>query len=357
MNEQMNGLPENREHYPYVTRSLLRLHEEGGLRNVASIDVEPDYGYIARLNYQDGSHRITYGNDLGLNIGAACDLAKDKGHTKFMLKQIDINHPKGSTFLLPWWTEKIMPTQVARGNTSIRTSDQAFGYVETELGYPVYTKPVDGSKGGDIYKVHSPEELEETIALYDEKKIRVAIVEEPILMPDYRIVSLDGELISAYERVPLTVVGDGKSTIEGLLSGLQEQFEAEGRDTRLDSEDPHIAKHLDKNGLSIADVPEVDQSIVLLPVSNLSMGGTSREVSGEIHERWAKLAAFIGQNFNLRLCGVDLACTDITNPESDYSVIEVNATPGLDHYAASGDVQRVVVDQLYIRVFDALPRY
>ena len=197
---EMRNIPESREHYPYVTRSLLRLFESGVLSNVSGLDVEPDYGYVARINYIDGSHRVTYGNDLGLNVGAACDLAKDKGHTKFILRQIGVNCPKGTEFILPWWAEKITPTQIARGNKTVRTSESAHEYIQTELGYPVYTKPVDGSKGGDIYKVHSKDELEETMALYDDKKVRVAIVEEPIIMPDYRIVSLDGELISAYER-------------------------------------------------------------------------------------------------------------------------------------------------------------
>ena len=33
--------------------------------------------------------------------------------------------------------------------------------IQEELGYPVYTKPVDSSKGGDIYKVPSANELGE----------------------------------------------------------------------------------------------------------------------------------------------------------------------------------------------------
>ena len=139
---------------------------------------------------------------------------------------------------------------------------------------------------------------------------------------------------------------------------MQEQFESEGRDTRLSPEDPHILKHLSKQDITLSHVPDQNESVVLLPVSNLSMGGTSREVSGELHVRtMGKTRSYYWKNFSLRLCGVDLVRTDITNPNSDYSVIEVNATPGLDHYASSGEAQRQVVDRLYIRVFDALPSF
>ncbi|HSH56030.1 MAG TPA: hypothetical protein VK983_04355 [Candidatus Limnocylindrales bacterium] len=355
MSEFLPNFPEPKDHYPYVTRSLLRLYESGALQDVADIDVEPDYGYVSRITYHDGNHRITYGNDLGLNTGASSDLAKDKGHTKFMLETIGVEHPKGEEFLLPWWADKIRPSQAARGNQALRTSDMADAYIQDELGYPVYTKPVDGSKGGDIYKVHSANELGEVMDLYDEKKVRVAIVEEPIDMPDYRVVTLDGELISAYRRIPLTVLGDGESSVRGLLDKLQAQFDAEGRDTRLDADDYRIVTHLQKQGLTVESRLAEGQDLVLVPVSNLSMGGTSEDVTDKIHSHWSDLAAYTAKNFNLRLCGVDLACSDITDSESPYSVIEVNAAPGLDHYAASGDKQKQTVDKLYTRVFNALP--
>src|SRR5690606_34567113 len=102
------------------------------------------YGYVTRLSYTDGSHRITYGNDLGLNNAAACDLAKDKGHTKFMLRTMGVDCPAGDEFILPWWEEKIGETQRARGNANIKTVDMIPEYIDQELDYPVYLKPVDG---------------------------------------------------------------------------------------------------------------------------------------------------------------------------------------------------------------------
>ncbi|HKX73054.1 MAG TPA: hypothetical protein VJM32_03510 [Candidatus Saccharimonadales bacterium] len=329
--------------------------KKGLLTNVVSVDIEPDYGYVARLTYLNGLHRITYGNDLGLNNAAACDLAKDKGHAKFMLRTIGVECPAGDEFILPWWEEMIGQTQRERGNTSLRTTDDIPDYIEQQMGYPVYLKPVSGSKGGDIFTVQNRAELEMVVELYNEKRIRVIVVEAPVKMPDYRVVVLDGELISAYRRVPLTVVGDGVHTIKELLAQLQQRYDDEGRDTQLNPDDERIRRHLAQDNMTVTDIPEAGRSLVLVPISNLSAGGTSEDITDSIHERWTNLAAQISENFNLRLIGLDLACEDITSPTAKYSVIEVNSSPGLDHYALSGDAQKELVDQFYIKILNALP--
>lgn len=355
MAEFQAQVPEIREHYAYVTRSLIRLFVEGELPNVTSIDVEPDYGYTTRITYTDGSHRITYGNDLGLNPGASEDLAKDKGHTKFLLRTIGVQCPDGEEFLLPWWAETIGESQEKRGNDSMRTTSDAREYVESTFGFPVYIKPVAGSKGLGVRRVDNDEELQAAIDELETARSRVAVIEEVINMPDYRIVTLDGKLISAYQRVPLRVVGDGRQSIRNLLATLQEKFDADGRDTILTPDDPRFARQLSKIGLDLDSVPASGSDIRLADISNLSAGGTSVDVAQELHPRWVDLTAYVGENFNLRLLGLDLACMDITGPNSDYSTLEVNSTPGLDHYASSGDEQQRIVDGLYASVFNAFP--
>lgn len=342
-------------HYAYVTRSAIRLFNAGLLTNVTDIDVEPDYGYTTRLTYDDSSHRITYGNDLGLNPGAACDLAKDKGHAKFMLRTIGVNTPKGTELLLPSWADRIRASQAQKGNQSLRTTDQGVEYIESELGFPCYIKPVSGSKGLGVERVETPAETDRVFAAYDADRVRVAIIEQAVPFPDYRIVVLDNELISAYRRIPLTVVGSGRQTIAELIAEKQATYIAEGRDTVLDPQDARIAARLGKLGISLASVLPDKEGLSLMSISNLSAGGTSVDVTDQLHPRWAELAGYIARNFNLRICGVDLACADIRVAEADYSVLEVNASPGLDHYASSGKEQQSIVDGLYTKVLNAYP--
>lgn len=347
-------IPEIKTHYPYVTRSVVRLFGMRALTNVESVDVEPKYGYVTRLNYTNGDHRVTYGNDLGLNTGSAQDLAKDKGHTKFILRQIGVNCPDGEEFLLPWWADSMRASR-AQKDTAILTTDDASSYIADTVGYPVYVKPVSGSKGASIFKVENDQELTQAFAGYEESRVKVAMVEEPILMPDYRVVVLDGELISAYERVPLEVIGDGLRTVDQLIEAKQAEFDAIDRDTNLHKIRGQIETHLAQRSLSMKSVVPAGASQVLVPVSNLSTGGTSVDVGDRLHARWSEMAAMIASNFNLRLVGVDLACDDITSSEANYSVLEINSTPGLDHYAQSGEAQRLKVDELYTKALNAFP--
>ncbi len=348
-------IPKEKAHYTYVTRRILHLLQLGKLDNVVGVEVEPEYGYLTKLTYTDGSHRITYGNDLGLNNAAACDLSKDKGYTKFMLRQLGIACPDGQEFLLPWWYEKIHTPQQKRGHDEFKTADQATAYVHDSIGYPVYVKPIDGSKGSNIFKVFDDASLESVLQLYEEKRVRLAVIEQPVEMPDYRIVVLDGELISAYERIALTVVGDGINSIRTLIAIVQGQYEKEGRDTRVDPGDERIVSFLAGQGKTVDDVPKSGESVVLVPISNLSAGGTSHDVGATVHPRWVEMAASIAKHFNLRLIGLDLACQDITSADAAYCVFEVNGSPGLDHYALSGDAQKELVDELYAKVLNAFP--
>jgi D-alanine-D-alanine ligase-like ATP-grasp enzyme len=198
-------------------------------------------------------------------------------------------------------------------------------------------------------------ELEDIFAKYEENKIRVAMVEEPVEMPDYRIVTLDGEAISAYRRLPLSVVGNGKDSVGRLLDILQADFIEQGRDTKIIVDDLRILDHLNKQGKDLNYIPDEDDRLVLADISNLSAGGTSEDVTETVAPEWIDLAAMIASNFNLRLCGVDIACEDISDGDAAYSILEVNAAPGLDHYASSGEKQENIVRSLYAKVFNTSP--
>lgn len=342
--------PESKAHYAYATRRMLHLHGDGRLPDVVAIDVEPDYGYITRLTYRDGAFRITSGNDLGVDAASSVELARDKGHTKFLLRRLGIDHPQGREFLLPWWADSIRPSHERRGNPALVTAASAASYVEDELSYPVYVKPVAGTKGEGVRRVESAVGLEHALHELEQARARAAVVEESIDLPDYRIVTFDGELVCAYRRVPLHVVGDGASRLDDLIDALQRRLHHAGRDVAVNGSDPRIASRLDAMGLDLATVLGSGEVITLTDVSNLAAGGTAEDVADRIHPRWIELAAGIASAFDLRLCGTDLACADIASDTSEHCVLEVNATPGLEHFAASGVEQHALVDAFYQRV-------
>ncbi|GAA3219409.1 hypothetical protein [Actinocorallia longicatena] len=340
-----------KRHYPYVTRKLLELREEGMLPNVAGIEVEPEYGYVTRVRYTNGAVRLTRGNDVGLNSGAACEVVKDKAHTKFFLRGSGYRCPRGQTFLLPWWAEQIMPGLGTRGFSGPRTTAGAAAYAG-EIGFPVYVKPVDGSKGLGVFRCDGPGEVDEVMARYAEQRVRVAVVEEAVGLPDHRLVVLRGKLISAYSRYPLAVVGDGSASIGELLVRLQRHFEDIGRDTRIDLADVRIGRRLARSGRTLRSVPAAGEHVVLHDISNLSAGGSALDVTAEVSRRWTDLALDVSASLGLDFSGVDLACADLSSPDGDYAILEVNATPGLDHYGSVGTEQEKIVKAMYAVVLN-----
>ncbi len=77
-------------------------------------------------------------------------------------------------------------------------------------------------------------------------------------------------------------------------------------------------------------------------------------MTDELHPTWRALATSVARDLGVTFCGVDLACQDIHQP-SRYAILEVNGTPGLDHYASVGADQANLVRCLYARVFNAPP--
>jgi D-alanine-D-alanine ligase-like ATP-grasp enzyme len=345
----------SKPHYSYVTRMALELLDAGMLDNVEFIETEPEYGYFTRITYLDGSIRFTYGNDTGLNAGSACDIAKDKDYTKAVLQQSGIKVAEGDVFLMDWWADTIRPNQEQKGHAVSNTRQLAVEYVCNTLGFPVYIKPLNGSKGLGVQKVITLEELDSVLDSYETARVKAAIVEKEIPYPDYRVVMLDGQMVSAYERIPLSVVGDGVSTIRELITKLQDQYVELGRDTALDTEDPRFGIVLGRQNRALGDIPERNERVRLHDISNLSAGGTSRDVSEVINERWVEVARKASKFLNLRLCGVDIACSDVESADGDYAVIEVNAAPGLDHYASSGEEQETIVRNMYAKVLNTIP--
>jgi D-alanine-D-alanine ligase-like ATP-grasp enzyme len=332
---------------------LLQLHEDGELPAVSRVEYEPEYGYATRIVYRDGRTRTTYGNDPGVNPGAAAGLADDKGFTKHFLRAAGIACPRGETFVLPHLAGDIGARLARRGKADLRTAGQALAYLEGELGLPAYVKPVRGAKGRGVWRCESLDDATRALACLDAARVELALVEEAIDLPDHRIVVFDGAIVSAYRRVPLAVTGDGERSLASLLDSLLDANEALGRETTVERRDARVGARLDRHGLAWSTVPGAGERVTLLDVSNLSAGGTAVDLTGLVAARWEALALALARAFGLRLSGIDIACDDLRSGEGAYAVLEINAAPGLDHYASSGDAHERAVRALYARVLGA----
>jgi D-alanine-D-alanine ligase-like ATP-grasp enzyme len=318
---------------------LKKLGREIGAR----VLIEPEWGVVGQITFAGGRKSYFRYNTLDLNPVGASDIAKDKDYAAFFMKKMGYPVPIGRAFASPTWAAAI---------GSKKSNTAALQYAK-RVGYPVVVKPNSGSQGFGVAVVHSEEELRRALS-YVFKSDKVALVQKPVRGRDYRIVVLDGKIISAYERIPLSVAGDGATSIAGLLKKKQRQFVSEKRDTWIALDDPRIRAKLKMQGLRISSVPPRGVTIYLLDNANLSTGGDAIDVTNQLHSGYAKIAAQLTRDMGLRLCGVDIMTADITTTPKKYCVLEINAGPGLDHYVRTGAAQKKIVEDMYRMVLKSL---
>ncbi len=335
-----------KEKIPYLIQLVKQLAPKVG----AKVILEPEWNFAAQIVYKNGVVRSLRGCTLDLNHLGSSEIAKDKGYAKFFMKQKGYPVAEGRTFFENGWAK------IVRSN---RTVSAAVRYAE-KIGYPVIVKPNSKTQGREVWLVFGNGELRR--ALFRIFKIdRVALVEKYLPGRDYRIVVLDSEVISAYERVPLSVTGDGENSILTLLKRQQNSFVLSGRDTQLDFHDERIKLKLERQGYGLRTVLAKGEKVFLLDNANLSTGGEALDVTQTIHRGFRRIAVDLTRDMGLRIAGVDIMVTqgDITKNPNDsksysYYIIEINAAPGLDHYATTGKAQRKIVENMYLKILEAL---
>lgn len=328
---------------PYLTKLVKKLAPRVGARIV----IEPEWGIAGQIIYPNGVVRSIRMYALDLNHIASSDIARDKDYAKFFMRKQGYPVAPGKTIFKDTWAKAVK---------SKRTIFYGINYAK-KLGYPVIVKPNSKSQGANVFLVSNKKELTPALhKIFEEDKI--ALIEQYMPGRDYRVVVLDNKIISAYERIPLSVVGDGKSSILKLLKQKQREFIKNNRDTEINFKDQRINIKLQKQELTFNSILPKNKKVFLLDNANLSTGGDSVDVTDTMHESFKKIAIKLTKDMGLRIAGVDIMVTkgDITKNPKDcsYYIIEINAAPGLDHYVTTGKKQRKIVEAMYLKVLKAL---
>jgi len=309
----------------------------------ATVLFEP-WGYAGQITFKDGQRAYFKGSSIGLNRIAPADIAKDKDFANFFMASMGYRTIPGEKFFRSDWAETI---------NSDQNIDAALAYAQ-EIGFPLIVKPNSGSQGRGVARVGNEQEFLRAINVIFEMD-RIALVQTLVPGKDYRFVVLDDRIISAYERIPLNVTGDGVHTILQLLENKQRYFNSIGRDTKIQSDDPRIAETLALRRMILDSVLEKSQNVPLLSNANLSSGGDAVDVTDQVSEELKSLCVKLTADMGLRLCGVDLMLQEgIQGNVANYYILEINAAPGLDHYANIGEKQERVVEDLYLEILKSM---
>lgn len=159
------------------------------------------------------------------------------------------------------------------------------------------------------------------------------LIERQITGANYRLLYLDGVLVDAIRRGQPTVVGDGRTTVAGLLDRVNTQrLQAGGyRAQLLLSRDVDGDVTLAAQGLRWTSVPGAGVVVRIKTTINQNAPQDNHpardELCAAVIAQGARAAAAVGA----RWAGVDVITTDPAVPleESGGCILEVNTTPGL----------------------------
>jgi D-alanine-D-alanine ligase-like ATP-grasp enzyme len=204
-------------------------------------------------------------------------------------------------------------------------------------GGPCVVKPAAGTGVGSGITSGITNEEQLRRALLRAARYGTLMLERQVPGTVYRFLYLDGELLDAVRKLPPSVVGDGRSTIEELVRREnRRRLEAGGSAgfsmLKLDLD---ALFTLEAAGLDARSVPSASTRIIVKNVTNqnsIEDNQTVRplELADELVAEGAAAAAATG----LRLAGVDLVTPDsgASLRRSGGRVIEVNGMPGLNHH-------------------------
>lgn len=289
---------------------------------------------LVQLGYGKNQQRIQ-ATVASTTSSIAVELACDKEDTKNLLEAAQVPVPKGM----------------------IVYDEEDLKSAESRIGYPLVTKPLNGNHGrGATTNLKNWEELKEGLEIA-QKHSRAVICEKFITGYDHRALVINFKFVAAALRTPAAVTGNGKQTIQELIDEVNTDprrgfgHEKVLTNITVDKQTENILK--EKN-LTLETVLPKGEVLFLKPTANLSTGGTSTDLTDQVHPSNIVLFERIARIIGLDICGVDVMAPDLTRPltENGGAVIEVNAGPGFRmHLAPSEGLARNVAEPVIDMLF------
>ena len=265
----------------------------------------------------------------------AVDIAGDKEETKNLLNAAEIPVPRGRLIGMD------------------ETIDDAIASV----GFPFVFKPLHGNHGRGATTNITTREQAVTALEGAREHGRYVICEKFITGFDFRILVINYKFVCAALRTPASVTGDGEHNIQWLIEETnKDPRRGYGHEKVLTQikVDGYTHKILEEKGYTVDTIPEKGELVLVKPTANLSTGGTSTDVSDEVHPVNIFMAERIAQIIGLDICGIDIMACDLKTPlfENGGSVLEVNAAPGFRMHIEPSEglprnVAEPVVDMLF----------
>ncbi len=201
--------------------------------------------------------------------------------------------------------------------------------------FPVIIKPVSEAHGnGVMMHIMNLDELKEKLqksfVLYDRM-----IIQQEISGNEARFLIVGGNVVLAINRIPPSVIGDGKMSISELIAreNTQNPLRGSGYTKPLSHipTDDECQSYIQKQGYALDSILDDGTKLTLRGNSNLGTGGAIHDITPDIHESLRVLCREISLKLELEICGIDIISRDFSRPLSETNgvILEINPTPGI----------------------------
>ncbi|MFZ2299797.1 MAG: hypothetical protein WAW00_01510 [Candidatus Moraniibacteriota bacterium] len=266
---------------------------------------------------KNGLTKLEYGKDVIFLKGSNApvmrqmgNFTRDKEVTKMIFDAVGIRTPKG-----------IVADSFKSAAAAIK---------KRRLSYPVILKPTHGSRAlGVTWDIRSEKDLFVAFSHFKEieaehtLKYNTFLVEEMFIGHEYRVLVLNGKVISCVQKIPASVIGDGISSIKKLISAFN-KTRLRGFKMKVDAT---VEKTLKENGLTLSSILPKKRVLRLRNNLNMSDGGRSIDVTKKMHPFFREICVCAAKAAGLSFGGVDVIAEDIATDKKGYVLLEINPNP------------------------------
>lgn len=239
----------------------------------------------------------------------------------------------------------------------VRTVNDAIRFAD-KVGYPVVLKPEAEEQGRGVFaNIVDENELKKCFEHLSQSRYRSILIEQHVPGDVYRINTIDDEVVRVVKRIPGKVVGDGRSTIEELLTAFNNQpirNDPNSSMVKLKLDDD-VVRTLSKLSLQAKSIPKKEDVVYLTSTSSVSRGGHSIDFYEDFHSDNHFLCEKISRVMRLDVTGIDVLAVDASKTwrYGDFIVCEVNSQPqlGVSHMHIYRDfISRKIKDKPHIKL-------
>ncbi len=282
------------------------------IKNSVKVDIVDSEDNFIRLEKDNNIQYVKQATKTSRDNYVTVLAMENKVVTKKILEENNINTPKGDDFV----DEKLAYKYAKRlkQNFVIKPKSTNFG-----LGINIFKdEPTDESLKKAIEIAFS----------YD----KTILIEEYIDGLEYRFLVIGDKVAGILHREPANVIGNGINSIKELVEEKnKDALRGEGYKTPLEKIkiDDNVKIFLKEQSIDENYIPKNNEKVYLRINSNISTGGDSIDLTDEIHEKFKEVAVNASKSVGAIFCGVDVIIDDYTNPDSNYSIIELNFNPAI----------------------------